>query len=128
MTSRGRTVYVAGPMTGYQGYNFPAFNGAEERLKLFGYDVLNPARHGAGQTWEWYMRADIRHVLDADAIYLLPGWEASRGARLEVHVAHALGVPTIAASAWSRDTLPGWGAPSDICMIPACGCVGEAHP
>ena len=34
-------------------------------------------------TWKDFMKADIPYVLKCDTIYLLAGWKASRGARLE---------------------------------------------
>lgn len=100
-------VYIAGPMSGWPRFNFPAFHDAEEHLRLLGYDVFNPAHNGAcpGQPWEYYMRLDLHMVANADAVCLLPEWEASRGARLEVTVAHALGMKTIPLSRWTRTTL-----------------------
>lgn len=38
------------------------------------------------------MRSDLRALLDCDAIYMLPGWSRSRGARLEARVARACGL------------------------------------
>jgi hypothetical protein len=91
------TLYVAGPMTGIPDFNYPAFNAAARMLSGFGYSVLNPVdaeeknpTPGQPQDWDWYMRHALRMVLDSDGIALLPGWESSRGATLEVHVAHAL--------------------------------------
>ena len=97
-------VYISGPMTGYPEYNHPAFHAAEADLTALGYDVLNPARHpvASGMTWADYLRADLADVILADAVALLPGWEASRGARLEVHVAHALGMSTLPIAQFSR--------------------------
>lgn len=87
-------VYVSGPMTGLPEFNFPAFNAAEAMLREQGYDVENPASKGIIDGWEWedYLRLDLRLITECDAIYLLPGWENSRGARLEVHVADELGL------------------------------------
>lgn len=42
-------------------------------------------------TWEECMRRDIRALVDMTDIVLLKGWEASRGACLENHIATALG-------------------------------------
>ena len=93
-------VYISGPMTGYSDHNYPAFNAAEDALRLLGHEPLNPARHPAQDSWVGYLRLDLADVLIADGVALLPGWEASRGAVLEVHVAHALGVPTLPIAAW----------------------------
>ena len=56
-------------------------------------DAVNP--HDLCQPeWDWSkcMRADIRALCDCDAIYMLPGWEKSNGAQLELHIAHRLGL------------------------------------
>lgn len=88
-------LYVSGPMTGIPEHNFPAFRQASANLAEVGYEVLDPSRHGADPafSWEDYLRRDLADVLIVDALALLPGWEASRGATLEVHVAKALGMP-----------------------------------
>ena len=102
-------IYIAGPMTGYENWNFPAFFDAQHILEGLGHEVSNPA-HNDGKTleealnnsgtpdrpnntWGYYMRRDLPHVLDVDAICVLDGWRDSKGASLEVHVAEALGLP-----------------------------------
>jgi hypothetical protein len=86
-------VYLSGPMTGLPDLNFPAFQAAAARLRAEGLQVVNPAEIGAaGMSWEACMRADIKALCDCDAIVLLPGWEASKGAHLELHLAHRLGM------------------------------------
>ena len=52
------------------------------------------AAHEAG-TWELCLRADLREMCTCDAIALMPGWESSKGANLELHVAHRLGMEVI---------------------------------
>lgn len=96
---RERRIYVAGPMTGLPEYNFPAFNDAAALLRADGWHVENPAEHGhvAGADWADYMRWDMTRIASCGAIYLLPGWEASKGARLEVMIGQALGVKFITA-------------------------------
>lgn len=37
------------------------------------------------------MKADIKLLMDCDAIYLLKGWEDSKGARIEKELAESLG-------------------------------------
>jgi len=88
-------------MTGLPECNFPAFHAAAAELRARGYEVANPAEINAetGGDWHFYLRADIKALCDCDAIVLLPGWENSKGAHLELHVAHRLGlrVSTLAA-------------------------------
>lgn len=85
-------IYVAGPMTGIEAYNFPAFNREADFLRGQGFHVENPADHGVvdGATWGDYLRYDIARLATCERIHLLPGWTRSRGARLEVTIARAL--------------------------------------
>lgn len=96
-------LYISGPMTGIPEWNFPAFNKAADQLRAAGYDVVNPADGGSdnSKSWEDYLREDLRLLLDCDGIALLPGWEKSRGARLEVHVATSLFMPCRDVPTWA---------------------------
>jgi hypothetical protein len=92
-------LYLSGPMTGIPEFNFPAFHKAAASLRASGYEVVNPAELDAADTtpmaWEDYLRRDLRVLLDCQGIALLPGWENSRGAKLESTVALALGMRPI---------------------------------
>ncbi len=85
-------------MTGIENFNRTAFDEAEALLKKQGYRVVNPAKVKpiGGTEWENYMRGDIRELCSCDTIALLPGWQDSKGAQLEVHVAHRLGIKIMA--------------------------------
>lgn len=89
-------VYLGGPMTGLQDYNYPAFHAKAKELRDLGFEVFNPAENfGGDQSLEkkTYMRAAISLLMQADAMYLLPGWWNSTGAVLEDQVAAALEMP-----------------------------------
>ncbi len=99
-------IYIAGPMTGIENWNFPAFFEAERQLLELGHEVINPA-HNDGATyeealasansgkrsWDWYMRRDLTNLITCDAVCLLPDWRNSKGASLEVEVAKGLDMP-----------------------------------
>lgn len=88
-------VYIAGPMTGYPAWNYPAFYAAEDRWTEMGHTPLNPARHFGGRTdlpREVYLRAAAHALLEADAIALLDGWQYSPGARWELDTARNFGL------------------------------------
>jgi hypothetical protein len=87
-------VYIAGPMTGLLHLNFPAFHGEAARLRYLGHEVLNPAEINPDTTAKWRdcMAADIKALVDCQAISMLPGWRNSRGARIEHFIAQQLGM------------------------------------
>lgn len=88
-------LYVSGPMTGYENFNFATFDKATATLRNTGCVVFNPAETPLNPDWQWsdYMRIDIQEVCKADAIYVLPGWQKSKGACIEVAVAFWLNKP-----------------------------------
>lgn len=98
-------IYISGPMTGMPEHNFPAFHAAAAALRKLGYEVANPAEINAavGGDWHSYLRADIKALCDCDGLALLSGWEDSKGAHLEVHVAHRLGIRVRTLEAWLLD-------------------------
>lgn len=85
-------IYVAGPMSGLPGLNFEAFHERAAQLRAAGYHVENPAENPAppGDRYADYLRMAIAQLLTCDEIHLLPGWERSRGACLEVQIARTL--------------------------------------
>lgn len=97
-------VYLAGPMSGYKDFNFPAFDRAAYALRMQGHHVFNPAEADleawgdletvkAEATYRDCLRTDLNWILDhAEAIALLPGWEDSKGAQIELALARALGL------------------------------------
>lgn len=92
-------IYVAGPMSGVPLLNYPAFAAATARLRAKGHEVVSPAEVNDGfehEGWAACMRRDLVQLAACDAMYLLPGWEKSRGARLEWQIAEALGMSIVA--------------------------------
>lgn len=107
MTKR---IYLAGPMSNYPQFNYPAFDEAKRRLCQRGHDVVSPAElddpeiramalasaagapGDSGQSWGEFLARDVRIIADdCNALALLPGWATSRGARLEAYVAMLCG-------------------------------------
>jgi hypothetical protein len=81
-------------MSGLPELNFPAFREAAKKLQAKGWETVNPAEVSpiGGTEWENYMRGDIRALCECDYIALMDGWENSKGAQLELHIAHRLGI------------------------------------
>lgn len=97
-------VYLSGPMSGIPEHNFPAFHAAAARLRAAGYEVANPAEINTetGGEWSTYLRADIKALCDCQGLMLLPGWERSAGAHLELHIAHRLEIGIQTYDDWCR--------------------------
>lgn len=87
-----KRIYIAGPMTGLPELNFPAFHAAALRIREIGHIAINPAEINpdTSMSWQQCMRADIAELVKCDAIHLLSGWEKSKGATLEAHIAEQL--------------------------------------
>jgi hypothetical protein len=90
-------LYVSGPMTGIKDFNYPAFTLACRVLRECGHDVVSPHEVAhldngvAGSlSWKDYLKGDLAVLLPCAGIVLLPGWSASRGAKLELATALAL--------------------------------------
>lgn len=111
-TPNGRTrVYLAGPMRGIPQFNFPAFDAAARQLRALGFHVISPHEEDIRQDkldvtthkdfnnppkdFAHYMQRDLALVCSVDVVAVLPGWAASKGAALEVHVARQCGKPII---------------------------------
>ena len=102
------SIYIAGPMSGYPEFNFPAFFSAQEKLEAEGWTVFNPAAKETekevqkdvsfasgdntvlvsnGWDYKTAFMWDCDKVINGDAIYMLPGWEKSAGASAEHAIA-----------------------------------------
>jgi hypothetical protein len=93
-----KKVYISGPMTGRPDFNYPAFYKAEEHAKSVGCVPLNPARNFGGRTdlpREVYLRKDVEMLLQANEVWVLPGWQEGEGSKLEVAIAQALKIPVV---------------------------------
>jgi hypothetical protein len=96
------TCYIAGPMRGYDEYNFPAFEAAADKLRRAGWRVFSPRENDFERGLDsssdlrplkFYMAVDLQQVCWSDAVFFLPGWSDSEGALLEFQVATYLGIP-----------------------------------
>lgn len=120
-------LYLAGPMSGLEDFNYPAFNEAAANLRALGFVVENPAENAAPTCGSWvgYMRLAITQMLTCDCVAFLPYWEASNGAQVEHALAKELGIPrymvsdVMARPALYKNKLPlssvrapGWGPDS----------------
>lgn len=91
------TMYLSGPMSGYPEHNAPQFAIAAKMLRERGWSICNPIEFDESEDrpWSEYLRKDIRALMDCAGVITLPGWQESRGATLEVHIAQALGMQVL---------------------------------
>ena len=87
-------IYISGKITGLPLLDMVRkFEQAEEYLTGCGWDVINPLKldHTANELkyWEVFMKTDLKAMLhiDCNNIYVLPCWQDSPGAKMEVWLA-----------------------------------------
>lgn len=102
MTTKTETtkkkVYISGPITGYDLKERKlAFLKIQHMLEYLDYQAVNPFDNGVLESanWHMHMHADLRMLLDCDAVYMMPGWEMSNGCKLELNVATSCGIPVM---------------------------------
>lgn len=112
-------LYIAGPMRGIPEFNFPAFFAAEETLRGWGYEIINPARRDVDNGFKYQgltgdedltaLGFNLRSALgwdlaqiagECDGVVTLDGWHRSRGAKAEVSTAVALDLPVNSVDGW----------------------------
>lgn len=91
ITGSVKVIYIAGPMTGIENFNRPAFWREAVRLSSDGHAVLNPAILPGGLTQAQYMDICLAMVRCANTVLMLQGWELSAGAKAEHALAEKLG-------------------------------------
>lgn len=73
------------------------FDRAAAVLEKSGYTPVNPFNNGVPQSEHWtkHMRRDMGLLVQCDYIYMLKGWEQSKGAKLELDVASSCGIKVL---------------------------------
>lgn len=101
-------VYISGPITGVKGY-MKHFADAEAEIMAAGYTAINPAKVNAMLPPELshadYMATSIAMLSICDVIYMLPGWQDSRGCSIEFEYAYSNGITICFAKGQGRDGL-----------------------
>lgn len=85
-----KKIYIAGKITGVPDYK-AKFKNVETLLTLDGHVVLNPAIRPDNLDYESCMYICLAMISVCDAIYLMPCWKKSPGARREHNFARTIG-------------------------------------
>ena len=140
-------LYIAGPMTNIPQFNLPQFNAVAQWLRAEGHEVISPVEldspamreaawrsadgkwdhtqpaPGSNETWGVVLGRDVAVVADTvDGVALLPGWEVSKGARLEAFTALLCGkklflvVPSQVPGEWFLEHYPSSDVLLDIAL------------
>lgn len=91
-----KKVYISGGITGVENYE-QHFKDAEDMLKMEGFKPVNPVtlEHNHDQSWEQFMKVDLKALLDCDMIFMLENWGESNGANIERSVAKICGIEVL---------------------------------
>lgn len=113
-------IYISGPITGVDGWE-DRFKSVEDRIESveffdrygsaalcykserFGFRAVSPRVFNAGvryRKWWWYMVRSVVKMLGCSYVYMMMGWQYSRGARKENMLAHFMGKMVIYEEDW----------------------------
>lgn len=111
-----KKVYISGPISGITNGNREQFAQYTEKFKNLNFEPVNPHTIHSDEFvndlntklenkeiteleyWVAFMKPDIAKMMDCDIIAVLPKWETSKGANIEVYIAKSLFMPIIDAT------------------------------
>lgn len=104
-------IYISGPITGVYGWE-ERFRDSEGRVmetgffdrygsagvyyksSRFGFEAVSPRVFNSGvkyRKWWWYMIRSIVKMFGCSYVYMMRGWNESRGSRIEHTIADVMG-------------------------------------
>jgi hypothetical protein len=92
--------YISGKITGLPNeVATQNFREASLHARFLGYEPVNPMNivsdteepKSEKDKWSWYMKADLKEMMDCDAILMQDNWRDSKGAIVEHNLAKELG-------------------------------------
>lgn len=104
-----KKVYISGAITGMPNKNKEEFKKYEDKFINLGYEVINPHNIfsdeeveriesmdiSEDEKWCIFLKEDLIQMLKCDFVAVLPNWEHSRGANLEIKTALGVKMPVI---------------------------------
>lgn len=133
------TAYLAGKMRGLPNFGFDLFERYTKQWREQGYDVWSPAECDLAGGFDpsnlyaellplsTYMERDLPHVARCDIFLLIPGWETSEGANIELDVALRLKKPVLCAQSGATLSLDGEDFRQTLTLVRAVVGTGEVR-
>ncbi len=109
--------YLSGPMQGIEGFNRVTFNVVDDLLTTqLGLVVVNPARLENPKldavldgfpalSREFCLQRDVSLLMLCNSIVMLPDWQKSRGACMELAIANELDLDLYAVEMWPEEVI-----------------------
>ena len=88
-------IYIAGKISGDKEYRKKFDAIYDHLIHKYGCPVYNPAKQPEGLSYKEYLYNGIDLLKNCNVIYMIKGWEDSKGARAEHAIAVALGYKII---------------------------------
>lgn len=91
-------LYISGAISGHDINSvIKRFGECEQLYTSRGFEVRNPLNNNVPHeaSYKEHMIADIKILLECDSILMMRGWENSKGANLEKHIAEVLNLKII---------------------------------
>lgn len=88
-------IYISGKISGTDlTETRKRFASVAKVMKRIGVEPINPLENGLSEhdRWEAHMLKDIADLLQCKAIYMLQGWQDSKGACIEHYIATKIGM------------------------------------
>lgn len=110
-----KKVYISGGISGIENGNRAAFKKAYDKLKELNFEPVNPhdlfseeevsdinnriekKEITEEEAWCIFMKRDIQHLVQCEFVAVLPYWESSSGANVELAIAKSLKMPIVRA-------------------------------
>lgn len=95
--------YISGPMMGLPDFNFPAFFDLAEHICCLEWEPINPAAQVDFGSREDAHRHNVKLLIDANIVVMLPRWELDRFAIAEKSIAELMNIPVAYAYEFSGE-------------------------